>query len=71
MADGGEGESQEVFFFFSVAYIKGCAHGDGCEGVILFCLKVSNTISKTESHKLLSQPKHLPCPPDSKNQRSL
>lgn len=69
MADGGEVESQEIFF--SVAYIMECAHRDGCEGVILFCLKVSNPISRMKRHTLPSRPKLRPCPPDSKSQQSL
>lgn len=34
VADGGEVESQEMYFFFNVAYIMTCAHGDGCDLVL-------------------------------------
>lgn len=38
VADGGEVESQEIFY---VAYIMACAHGDGCDLVLSKGVKYS------------------------------
>lgn len=48
VADGGEVESQEIFFSLMLHILQ---HMHMLTGVILSCLKVSSTIYKTKSSK--------------------